>query len=232
MVHRGSGLCVIDMLVIFLSFVKRINLQTRKLKPPGYALQIGGRATESSASGKLTGPLPWDILDELSDDDDLSTTAGLPLSPFLEIPLSCGPAHHSGLTVPPCDAPVCALERALACATASAWSCIYTSLHCAMGDTRKCNVLRRQQLTSCMLPVTGTPRYSWTLSNGEPALVDNSNPARPALAGAALAEAAEQAGGRIAGWVTNMVKSGQCARLQSYMPITAPCMRERLQVIV
>ena len=39
-------------------------------------LQVGGRATESSASGKLTGPLPWDILDEMSDDDDLSTTGG------------------------------------------------------------------------------------------------------------------------------------------------------------
>lgn len=39
-------------------------------------LQADGHPTESSASGKLTGPLPWDILDELSDDDDLSTTAG------------------------------------------------------------------------------------------------------------------------------------------------------------
>lgn len=43
-------------------------------------LQLGERATESTASGKLTGPLPWDILDELSDDDDLSTTAGVPVS--------------------------------------------------------------------------------------------------------------------------------------------------------
>ena len=39
-------------------------------------LQADGHPAESSASGKLTGPLPWDILDELSEDDDLSTTAG------------------------------------------------------------------------------------------------------------------------------------------------------------
>ena len=56
--------------------------------------------------------------------------------------------------------------------------------------------------------IAGTPRFALTLTNGEPALIDNANPARPALAGAALAEVAEQTGGRIAGWVTNMVKSG------------------------
>ena len=43
--------------------------------------------------------------------------------------------------------------------------------------------------------------------------MDNRNPARPALAGAALAEAAEQAGGRIAGWVTDFVKSGLLLQL-------------------
>jgi hypothetical protein len=47
------------------------------------------------------------------------------------------------------------------------------------------------------------------MSNGEPVLVDKSNPAKPqALAGAALAEAAEQLGGRFTGWVTDVVKSG------------------------
>ena len=58
----------------------------------------------------------------------------------------------------------------------------------------------------------GTPRFALTLSNGQPVLVETGGPggsARPALAGAALAEAAEQAGGRIAGWVTGLVRSGE-----------------------
>ena len=55
----------------------------------------------------------------------------------------------------------------------------------------------------------GTPRIALAMSNGEPVLVDKSNPAKPqALAGAALAEAAEQLGGRFTGWVTDVVKSG------------------------
>ena len=53
--------------------------------------------------------------------------------------------------------------------------------------------------------------------------MDKTDPARPALAGAALAEAAEQAGGRIAGWVSNIVKSGPypAALAMSFMLITA-----------
>lgn len=50
-----------------------------------------------------------------------------------------------------------------------------------------------------------------SLSNGEPVLLDTAskgNAPRPALAGAALAEAAEQAGDRFAGWVTGIVRSG------------------------
>ncbi len=68
--------------------------------------------------------------------------------------------------------------------------------------------MRCNTVNEALANAAGTPRFAWTLSNGEPALVDKTDPARPALAGAALAEAAEQAGGRIAGWVTNIVKSG------------------------
>ena len=53
-------------------------------------LQADGHRAESSASGKLTGPLPWDILDELSEDDDLSTTAGMMLYICL-LARECGP---------------------------------------------------------------------------------------------------------------------------------------------
>ncbi len=68
---------------------------------------------------------------------------------------------------------------------------------------------RQHSAISFCAGLAGTPRhFDVIMSNGEPALVDNRNPARPALAGAALAEAAEQAGGRIAGWVTDFVKSG------------------------
>ena len=58
----------------------------------------------------------------------------------------------------------------------------------------------------------GTPRFELAMSNGQPVLMETGGPggsARPALAGAALAEAAEQAGGRIAGWVTGLVRSGE-----------------------
>lgn len=55
-----------------------------------YALQGGGReafqaqsqahggrlASESSASGKLSGPLPWDVLDDQSDEEN-NSTAGM-----------------------------------------------------------------------------------------------------------------------------------------------------------
>jgi hypothetical protein len=59
----------------------------------------------------------------------------------------------------------------------------------------------------------GTPRFALAMSeSGEPMLVEagpGTGHARQALAGAALAEAAEQAGGRIAGWVTGLVRSGE-----------------------
>ncbi len=51
---------------------------------------------------------------------------------------------------------------------------------------------------------TGTPRFDLPYPNGEAG-----NPARPSLAGAAFAEAAEQAGTKLTGWVTGLVRSGE-----------------------
>jgi hypothetical protein len=61
------------------------------------------------------------------------------------------------------------------------------------------------------------------MSNGEPVLVDKSNQAKPqALAGAALAEAAEQLGGRFTGWVTDVVKSGLLIRRSATCLMAVP----------
>ncbi len=82
-----------------------------------------------------------------------------------------------------------------------------------------------------LLSGAGTPRFELTLSNGQPVLVETGGPggsARPALAGAALAEAAEQAGGRIAGWVTGLVRSGGHLRLGYSMDVLSNAL-ERAQ---
>ncbi|BDA49394.1 hypothetical protein COCOBI_14-0090 [Coccomyxa sp. Obi] len=93
--------------------------------------RFGRLASESSASGKLSGPLPWDVLDDRSDEEN--STAG-------------------------------------------------------------------------------TPRFELAYANGEAG-----NAARPSLAGAAFAEAAEQAGTKLTGWVTGLVRSG----VQSHLTANA-----------
>ena len=56
----------------------------------------------------------------------------------------------------------------------------------------------------------GTPRFALAMSeSGEHLLVEAPGHARQALAGAALAEAAEQAGSQISGWVTGLIRSGK-----------------------
>jgi len=56
----------------------------------------------------------------------------------------------------------------------------------------------------------GTPRFELAFANGEAG-----NAARPALAGAAFAEAAEQAGSKFTGWVTGLVRSGASSSCKS-----------------
>ncbi|CAL8464717.1 g4252 [Coccomyxa elongata] len=92
--------------------------------------RFGRLASESSASGKLSGPLPWDVLDDRSDEEN--STAG-------------------------------------------------------------------------------TPRFELAYANGEA-----ENAARPSLAGAAFAEATEQAGTKLTGWVTGLVRSGVQSHLMAH----------------
>ena len=78
--------CVFGYVHVFLYVSERSKLQdvccaVQMSQGPSQA-RFGRLASESSASGKLSGPLPWDVLDDRSDEEN--STAGATPPPCLD----------------------------------------------------------------------------------------------------------------------------------------------------